>query len=244
MATGLIPVAETFLSIQGEGVTAGVPAVFIRTAGCNLTCPKWGGGTDPHGCDTTAVWRKVWARLSPHELVDLWRERGDLDHISAGAHLVVTGGEPLLWQEQLASLLQLVRQILGDVYVEVETNSTVRPSAVLSAHVSQFNCSPKLRSAGNGLDRAYRHDSISWFAADPRSWFKFVIQDLDDVNEVIDCYVDRYSLARDRVMLMPQSASREEYISHAKDVAELCIEHGFRYSSRLQLVLWDRATGI
>ena len=34
-----LPVAEDFYSVQGEGLNAGVPAYFIRLAGCDVRCP-------------------------------------------------------------------------------------------------------------------------------------------------------------------------------------------------------------
>ena len=30
-------ISETFTSIQGEGLLVGVPSVFLRTSGCNLS---------------------------------------------------------------------------------------------------------------------------------------------------------------------------------------------------------------
>ena len=60
-----LPIAETFYSIQGEGITTGYPSVFVRLAGCNLMCG--GQGTQFDGelhdgatwrCDTIEVWMK------------------------------------------------------------------------------------------------------------------------------------------------------------------------------------------
>ena len=59
-------IAETFFSIQGEGATAGAPAVFIRLQGCSVGC-AW--------CDTKYSWDagggrevaldRVWRRPRP-----------------------------------------------------------------------------------------------------------------------------------------------------------------------------------
>jgi organic radical activating enzyme len=239
-----IPVAETFRSIQGEGATAGVEAVFLRTSRCNLTCPGWGDPAHPHGCDTTEVWRQVWRWLEPDELVAHWDRQGYVDRLAAGAHLVVTGGEPLLWQARLVALGAALAERAPTPYVEVETNATLLPDPDFDELVAQYNCSPKLRSAGNDPERAHRPEALSWFAGDPRAWFKFVVQAPGDADEVERDYVDRYGIDRSRVLLMPQSASRDEYLRNAPAVAELCLARGFRYSPRLHLVLWDQATGV
>ena len=34
----MLKVSEIFYSVQGEGITTGVPAVFVRLSGCNLMC--------------------------------------------------------------------------------------------------------------------------------------------------------------------------------------------------------------
>lgn len=103
------PVAEEFLSINGEGQRAGELAYFIRFPGCNLNCSycdtKWANGPDaPRTMRTT------------EEL---------LDHIAASgaANVTLTGGEPLL-QEDLGELLEALSQ-RPRLSVEIETNGSV-----------------------------------------------------------------------------------------------------------------------
>ena len=96
---------EIFWSAQGEGVTSGVSAIFIRLAGCSLRCPY---------CDTRGAWTRG-------------REMGTDAIASAvnalkadypGARLVVTGGEPL--EQELKDLLAEFRR--RRYFVAVETN--------------------------------------------------------------------------------------------------------------------------
>jgi 6-pyruvoyltetrahydropterin 2'-reductase len=240
-----LPVAETFYSIQGEGPTAGVPAVFLRTSYCNLRCPGWGPAGAPQGCDTGAVWRRTWAELTPRQVIDYWSKRGWLRYLSPAfrTHLVLTGGEPLLWQRQLTALLELLKA--EGPYVEVETNATLRPLADFDAFVTQYNCSPKLASAGNPLSRANRPDALSFFAGDPRAAFKFVVQEpAADLYEILEGYVERLGIAPERVWLMPEAATRERLLERSAAVMELAKRFGFRFSSRLHLIAWDQATGV
>ena len=86
---------EIFHSIQGEGVTAGTPSVFLRLSTCNLAC-TW--------CDTRYTWD--WDNHDyDREVVALDAE--DVEQRILGfrcPHLVITGGEPLIQQKALAPL--------------------------------------------------------------------------------------------------------------------------------------------
>ena len=110
-------VAESFLSLQGEGPTTGTPAHFLRLQGCDVGC-RW--------CEATPL-AEVFATL---------RALGE------APLLVVTGGEPLAHEgvrELLAAALGLWRR------VEVET-SGLAPPPMTHARLA-YNCSPKLPSA-------------------------------------------------------------------------------------------------
>ena len=97
LETEKLRVAEMFYSLQGEGRSSGCPAVFLRLQHCNLLC---GRDDASWRCDTLDVWRRGQA-LTFAEIIDSWRAKGWLAHLAANAHLVVTGGEPLLQQTGL-----------------------------------------------------------------------------------------------------------------------------------------------
>ena len=98
-------VVEKFVSIDGEGPTAGALSVFIRLAGCNLRC-TW--------CDTcyAQTHQSATESITLTQLVDYVNQTGI-------AHVTLTGGEPLL-QPHVKKLLQA----LSFVTVHVETNGS------------------------------------------------------------------------------------------------------------------------
>jgi len=72
---------------------------------------------------------------------------------------------------------------------------------------------------------------------------KFVVDsetDLPEIEETIDRLVNVDS---QKVMLMPQAATRIEYLAKAPLVAEMCRQTGLAFSPRLQVILWDNARG-
>ena len=95
-------VSETFYSVQGEGKYAGVPAVFLRTQGCNLLC-RW-------PCDTIPVWKEG-KLYSYEELYNLWSDKGWEDALKKSAHLILTGGEPLTRQDELVGFLEYLSKM-------------------------------------------------------------------------------------------------------------------------------------
>lgn len=115
-------VSEIFESVQGEGKNAGYPSVFIRLAGCNLSCP-W--------CDSK------YARHANSEQKMALQEIIDRVATYRPRHVVITGGEPLL-----QDIYPLVMALHPDYSIEVETNGTVYDDRMHG--LCQFTVSPKL----------------------------------------------------------------------------------------------------
>ncbi len=101
----MLGIAELFYSIQGEGTWTGVPAVFVRLAGCNLNC---------RFCDTDYALR---AFASAPQIVTRVRELG-----GDCPTVILTGGEPLA-QTATSDLIEALRA--DGRRVHIESNGSV-----------------------------------------------------------------------------------------------------------------------
>jgi len=233
-----LSISEVFYSIQGEGPSMGKRSVFLRLAGCNLMCG--GQGTQFDGqlhneakwrCDTIEVWMKGKA-LAFHEILN----EDHMGHLCHGAHLIITGGEPMLQQQSIVDYLETFDIPL---YVEIETNGTIAPNDKLWMQVSQWNISPKLKSSGNATAHTYKHVLHEYDNSPANCAFKFVITCEEDIEEIISL-----ELTASKVWLMP-AASEQGQLSHLSSlVAKLAMERGFNYSHRLQVAIWNQTTGV
>ena len=230
---------EIFASVQGEGPSAGMPVAFLRLSRCNLAC-VW--------CDTAYTWHfegderphrsgVTYARKANQILLD---ETEVAERIAAlgQARLVVTGGEPLLQAPALARMLDA----LPDIAVEVETNGTTKASSALDTRIAQFNVSPKLTHSGNPAELALLPERLNAYAADSRAWFKFVIAEPADIEEVL-ALANRHAIGRERIFLMPEGTDSQTLRTREKWLAPLCVEHGFRLSDRLHIHLFGDTRG-
>lgn len=97
----LLPIVEQFYSIQGEGCNTGKAAYFIRIGGCDIGC-SW--------CDTKYSWK-----AADHPMVDVKSIAWNATDCGADS-VVVTGGEPLMWN--LGPLTALLKEIGIKTYLE------------------------------------------------------------------------------------------------------------------------------
>lgn len=168
----VLPVAEMFYSIQGEGIYTGCPMFFIRLAGCNVgkwvtrheegdplaiisdaaTCTSFSG--EHFTCDTDY---RVKQRLEICEILEAVPE--------GCTHISITGGEPLI-HAGLRDLIELFDKEL-DVMIHLETSGTLPIDKVIDGHIIDCVCSPKV---GFLRENIYEIDQ-----------FKFLIRTTDDV---------------------------------------------------------------
>lgn len=233
-----IQLSERFVSLQGEGVSVGAPAAFVRLARCNLTCTF---------CDTPYSWD--FERYSFDDEVETTTTGelvGWLAEHSPG-RIIWTGGEPLVQQKQLAVALALhdaARDASGrprDV-CEVETNGTVRPLPALLERIDQWNVSPKLASSGEPVERRIDVRVIEALRDTGKAYFKFVLADAADEREVLDL-IEACGLPRERVLFMPEARSAPELRERSPWVAAAALRARVRFSSRLHLELYGGKRG-
>ncbi len=222
---------EVFYSLQGEGPTLGTPSVFLRLATCNLAC-RW--------CDTKYTWD--WANHDYNrEVISMdWRQVEERLLGYPCRNMVITGGEPLLQQEALAPLVGSVKR--AGFRVEVETNGTIAPSPEMAEAIDQWNVSPKLSNSGNFKDRREVPGVLEAFRLLPGAYFKFVVVTPSDVDEV--CALrDNYGLPPQRIILMPEGQNPDALRDRSQWLSEACIKEGFRFSTRLHILLWGDERG-
>ena len=231
----MIPVVETFVSLQGEGPSAGEPAMFLRLGNCNLSC-TW--------CDTRHSWD--WRSFNKADEV----EDVDPQHLTsrlldelpdAVNLLVLTGGEPLLHQNLIAPVLRAVQHQRPDLRVEVETNGTITPTPALVDIVHLFVVSPKLLNSGITEKRRLRLRALEELTS-MSSVLKFVVTGPDDVREAADV-ASRVGMPASRVWIMPETTSAETLGDLIALVAPAAIQAGFKVSSRLHVLAWGDARG-
>ena len=222
---------EIFASVQGEGVSMGVPSTFLRLATCNLRC-AW--------CDTAYTWD--WDRYDRNEQV-MTLSVADAAAVlreKAPRNVVITGGEPMIQQRQLAPLVQ---QLRGEGFrFEIESNGTIAPKE-LAGLIDQWNVSPKLRHAGNEGRDVLPEGPLSAFAALENAFFKFVVQSEADLDEV-EALRARFSIPAGRVVLMPEGTTAAALNARSPWLAEYCTEHGYRFSTRLHILIWGDKRGV
>lgn len=247
-----LAVCELFYSLQGEGRTVGVPAVFLRLAGCNMMCG--GKGTERDGllhdgatwrCDTIEVWMKGFSLTFEELTTKLIETDNALEKLKQGAHLVITGGEPLMQQQQLLQFLEHLEQTHGlTPIIEIETNASVMPLASLDARVSYWNTSPKLINSGVSTNLRIRPECLAWFNNSDKTIFKFVVSALSDWEEIVLDFISTGYIAKNKIMLMPAASDRTTLLNLMPVVAQCCIQNNLRMGTRLHIEIWNQKTGV
>jgi 7-carboxy-7-deazaguanine synthase len=211
-------ISEIFYSVQGEGELTGVPAVFVRTAGCNLRC-QW--------CDTKyASWEPRGTEMSVEEILV------EINGYPA-RHCVLTGGEPMIARG--------IRDLAAGLHergkhITIETAGTVAPAGIACDLAS---ISPKLSNStplSGDISQNWiaRHESTrlqldvlrTWTGAYPFQ-LKFVVAQPSDTIEIESLVAAlRVPIAPWKILLMPEGTTVEANGARANFLVEICKAKG------------------
>jgi len=227
-----LPISEIFYSIQGEGKFAGHPSVFVRVGGCNLKCPGFGES----GCDSYyAVDKKYKNQWRETDIEDIKKEIKKYKKFNP--HLVITGGEPMLYYEKLYPLIERFDNI-----ITIETNATVDIDFEKYPKYKDvvFAMSVKLSNSGEEYNKRVKKDVILSYAKNAKnSFFKFVID--RDLKEEIENITQGLE---NEIYCMPLGATKEEIEKNAPYVFEFCLKNGYCYSDRIHIRLFGKKKGV
>ncbi len=222
--------SEIYKSMQGEGMLTGTPSVFVRASGCNLRC--W-------FCDTPHTsWHPEGKDISVDEIVaqvEEWDCR----------HVVLTGGEPMLFAE----LLPLAEQLRhGGWHITIETAGTL----YLPVACDLMSISPKLASSGptehphwsrRHARQRFQPQVLQALMGEYAYQLKFVVDQPSDVPEVVE-FLERFpDVPPARLWLMPQGQTPEDLRERSQWLEPICQEHGWTFCPRKHIEWYGPVRG-
>lgn len=235
-----VKIINIFKSIDGEAYHAGLPTIFLRTYGCNLRCAYANGGCDTKESWDMATYEKLYQRplreLSPE---DAMQEIVELDPLIK--HVTVTGGEPLLPENQ-EWMKQLTARLLAKGYeVDFETNGAVDLQDMAAWRATLGKLDTKV------------HFIMDWKCPGSKMTSKMIITNLTALRywDVVKCVVsdgdfDEVLAVRSRLdMRIPVYVSPAFGGVTMSSIPEFVLAHtglNFRCQIQAHKVFWDPAT--
>ena len=230
-------------TLQGEGISAGKPAYFIRLGLCNLDC-KW--------CDTPYTWD--WTGKNGYAYSKAIELRRMLvteiaDCVPATCRtVVISGGEPMVQQTNMLALVHLLRT--QGHRVEIETNGTITPNSkqwlALANEYNdlgvQFTCSPKLSNSGVAVNKAIDIDALEEYI-NLGAVFKFVVQS-DQCMQEVKWLCARLHLPPSSVYLMPEGRTQQQVLDRLQWVFDMCVANNYNLSARLHTLAYNDERGV
>ena len=265
-------ISSDFYSVQGEGISTGIPSYFVRLGLCNLNCGMsraftnkllkeatladgeiFKGDLEVEGkaswtCDSTSQWLWRGKDKDFQYLIDQWKEQGIYDDIRNGTiHIIWTGGEPTIkgHQEAIANFFKYwTRQDHMHPYNEIETNGTIVIGDDLFKILDQINCSPKLSNSGMTVKQRIVPEAIERIKQHTNYQFKFVISTEDDIKEMFHDFVEPFNIPLKNVVCMPGLDSQTDFHERTQFVMEMAKKYKFRGMSRMHISAWDKTLNV
>lgn len=228
--------------------------------------------TPKYGCDSSYSWTNMFKHLAPKkdtkEIVDemiLLCERDfSLDPSRTNSfwrhpktkqlvQLVFTGGEPMLWQKQMISVVdEFKRRKKQPEQITVETNGTIPLKEWIQQNIGDetrvfMSISPKLFTV-SGEEEAVILENIEEYSAEFNGWLKFVVDDKEECWDELDFYVEEILnfLPSDwEIWVMPVGGTTEaqEEKERIARIADEAMKRGFKVATRSHIYIYGDIAG-
>jgi 7-carboxy-7-deazaguanine synthase len=235
-------ISEIFVSIQGEGKKQGTLSLFIRFQGCNLRC-KW--------CDTKYCSFPEYYNDSSSLEEALEKVKGLIKNKKI-KNIVFTGGEPLLFQNEIIFLINKIKELYKkeelkvNLEFEIETNGTIELKKefipLLNKSNIFFNISPKPRhSQIKGFENKVFPKLIEQLMKLEEEIgkelfiVKFIVNSEKDKKFIFET-IKKFKISNNKVFVQANCISKEECLKKGKELIEFCLKNNFNFSSRLHLI--------
>lgn len=207
----MLEISEIFCSIQGESTYAGLPCIFIRSAGCNLRCDY---------CDTTYSYESE-ITLSINDIITKVKEYDPVKLVE------ITGGEPLL-QLEVYQLFELLHK--NGYTILLETNGSISLKDIPEYVIKIVD----VKCPGSGEEKSFLLENLEYLNKE-KDEIKFVLSDNFDYNWAKD-FVMKYNLKDYEILFSPVSDKL-----NPQDLAKWIIEDKLPVRMQLQLhkIIWN-----
>jgi organic radical activating enzyme len=157
--------------------------------------------------------------------------------------LVITGGEPTLFLDNLILLELIEFALCHNKRVTIETNATVEIDFQKYKMLKEctFAMSVKLANSGEIYAKRIKPQAIKAITNNTNSFFKFVVKDEQDANEIKEIIM---LAPQTQIYCMPLGATNIELNSRAKIVFEMCLKYNWCYSDRIHIRIFDDLRGV
>lgn len=243
--TDVVRVVELFASIQGEGITQGRHAVFVRFPLCNLRCDI---------CDTKYTWNNDGDDQTPTiSMTAAELAQKIVALVGRGNRVVFTGGEPLL-PKNLDVMLYIMAK-LPTLRYEIETNGSLTVPPAELAHWKMcgnvtLNISPKGNVPQVALNthtkkmceelpllkQVVRHGMSTYIV-------KTLVRDQHDVVFTAEIQ-KRFDIPSDHIFAQPVGEDIDSLLATARQLFNIIIGMGWSLSPRLHILLFGKKRNV
>ena len=251
---------EIFTSIQGEGIYSGMPSIFARVTGCNLRCMFAGGSF----CDTAYTsYNPEEPKLSEDDLFKMMDEHPNVRHIvfTGGEPMMYKSAleevvQKIYDKDDRYIITIETNGTFAPLGVPIDLYS-ISPKLSTSVPKQPFNV------CYEGKVYSFDNDDIKNFNEKRRRFLdniptivsggwgqiqlKFVYsneESLEEIKDIISQLNEKICQCCDDidmnnyVLLMPEGQFEHQLKEKREEVVSKCVEYGWQYTDRLQIMIW------